>query len=333
MKFNHPLMDNNITKSDLISVRKFVSQKNIILTQSKKIKQFEEKWSKWLGVKYSVYVNSGSSANFISVLALKILNKNKNKNEIIVPTLTWVSDVNSVVMNGFKPVFVDINFSNLSMNIDQVIKKISKKTLAVFLTHAQGFNGLNKKLLRILKRKNIHLIEDVCESHGAKFNKKKLGNFGIISNFSFYYAHHLTTIEGGMICTNNKEIYEISMMLRSHGMLRESRNKKLEKKLIKKYNYLSPKFIFLYPTLNFRNNEIGAVIGLNQLKSLNKNNLQRTRNFKLFLNLLDDNKYWKDFDLEGSSNYAFPIILKTKNFKKNLKFSFLFLLFISNNFS
>ena len=92
------------------------------------------------------------------------------------------------------------------MNIDQVIKKISKKTLAVFLTHAQGFNGLNKKLLRILKRKNIHLIEDVCESHGAKFNKKKLGNFGIISNFSFYYAHHLTTIEGGMICTNNKEI-------------------------------------------------------------------------------------------------------------------------------
>ena len=320
MKFNHPLMDNNITKSDLISVRKFVSQKNIILTQSKKIKQFEEKWSKWLGVKYSVYVNSGSSANFISILALKILNKNKNKNEIIVPTLTWVSDVNSVIMNGFKPVFVDINFSNLSMNIDQVIKKISKKTLAVFLTHAQGFNGLNKKLLRILKRKNIHLIEDVCESHGAKFNKKKLGNFGIISNFSFYYAHHLTTIEGGMICTNNKEIYEISMMLRSHGMLRESRNKKLEKKLIKKYNYLSPKFIFLYPTLNFRNNEIGAVIGLNQLKSLNKNNLQRTRNFKLFLNLLDDNKYWKDFDLEGSSNYAFPIILKTKNFKKRNNF-------------
>jgi len=316
MKFNHLLMENNITRSDMDSVRKFISQKNIILTQSKKVKQFEEKWSKWLGVKYSVYVNSGSSANFISISALKVLNNNKEKNEIIVPSLTWVSDINSVVMNGFKPVFVDINFSNLSMNIDQVIKKISKKTLAIFITHAQGFNGLNNKLLKILKKKKIHLIEDVCESHGAKFNNKKLGNFGIISNFSFYYAHHLTTIEGGMACTNNKKIYEILLMLRSHGMLRESKNKKFEKQLIKKYHYLSPKFIFLYPTLNFRNNEIGAVIGLNQLKSLNKNNMKRTKNFKLFLTLLDGKKYWKNFDFIGSSNYAFPIILKTKDLKK-----------------
>ena len=316
MKFNHLLMENNITRSDMDSVRKFISQKNIILTQSKKVKQFEEKWSKWLGVKYSVYVNSGSSANFISISALKVLNNNKKKNEIIVPSLTWVSDINSVVMNGFKPVFVDINFSNLSMNIDQVIKKISKKTLAIFITHAQGFNGLNNKLLKILKKKKIHLIEDVCESHGAKFNNKKLGNFGIISNFSFYYAHHLTTIEGGMACTNNKKIYEILLMLRSHGMLRESKNKKFEKQLIKKYHYLSPKFIFLYPTLNFRNNEIGAVIGLNQLKSLNRNNMKRTKNFKLFLTLLDGKKYWKNFDFTGSSNYAFPIILKTKDFKK-----------------
>ena len=316
MKFDHLLMENNITRSDMDSVRKFISQKNIILTQSKKVKQFEEKWSKWLGVKYSVYVNSGSSANFISISALKVLNNNKEKNEIIVPSLTWVSDINSVVMNGFKPVFVDINFSNLSMNIDQVVKKISKKTLAVFITHAQGFNGLNNKLLKILRKKKIHLIEDVCESHGAKFNNKKLGNFGIISNFSFYYAHHLTTIEGGMACTNNKKIYEILLMLRSHGMLRESKNKKFEKQLIKKYHYLSPKFIFLYPTLNFRNNEIGAVIGLNQLKSLNKNNIKRTKNFKLFLTLLDGKKYWKNFDFTGSSNYAFPIILKTKDLKK-----------------
>jgi len=316
MKFNHLLMDNNFTRSDMQSVAKLINQKNITLTQSKKVKEFEKKWSKWLDVKYSLFVNSGSSANFLTISALNILNKNKNKNEIIVPTLTWVSDINSVIMNGFKPVFVDINFSNLSMSVDDVIKKISKKTLAVFITHAQGFNGLNKILLTILKKKNIHLIEDVCESHGATYNKKKLGSFGLISNFSFYYAHHLTTIEGGMVCTNNKKIYEIAKMLRSHGMLRESGNKQLEKKLIKKNNDLSPKFIFLYPTLNFRNNEIGAVIGINQLKSLNKNNLIRTKNFKLFLKLLDGNKYWKNFDLIGSSNYAFPLILKTDNLKK-----------------
>ena len=316
MKFKHALMSNNFTRSDMDQVKKFVNHKNIILTQSKKVNEFEKKWSKWLGVKYSVFVNSGSSANFITMSALKIINKNKVKNEIIVPTLTWVSDINSVVMNGFKPVFVDINFSNLSMNVEEVLKKISKKTLAVFITHAQGFNGLNNKLLEVLKKKKIHLIEDVCESHGATFKNKKLGNYGLISNFSFYYAHHLTTIEGGMVCTNDKKIYEIIKILRSHGMLREANNKKYEKKIVNKYKYLSPKFIFMYPSLNFRNNEIGAVIGINQLKNLNKNNLLRTRNFKLFLKLLDPNKFFVEFDMSGSSNYAFPIILKTKNFKK-----------------
>ena len=309
-------MSNNFTKSDMNEVKKFINHKNITLTQSKKVKEFEKKWSRWLGVKYSVFVNSGSSANYITISALKIINKNKIKNEIIVPTLTWVSDINSVIMNGFKPVFVDINFSNLSMNVEEILKKISKKTLAVFITHAQGFNGLNNKLLQVLKKKKIHLIEDVCESHGATFKGKRLGNYGLISNFSFYYAHHLTTIEGGMVCTNSKEIYEIVKILRSHGMLREANNKKFERKLISKYKYLSPKFIFMYPSLNFRNNEIGAVIGINQLKSLNKNNLLRTRNFKLFLKLLDPNKFFKEFDIVGSSNYAFPVILKTKDFKK-----------------
>ena len=311
MKFKHSLMSDNFTKSDMYEVKKFINHKNITLTQSKKVKEFEKKWSRWLGVKYSVFVNSGSSANYITISALKIINKNKIKNEIIVPTLTWVSDINSVIMNGFKPVFVDINFSNLSMNVEEILKKISKKTLAVFITHAQGFNGLSNKLLQVLKKKKIHLIEDVCESHGATFKGKRLGNYGLISNFSFYYAHHLTTIEGGMVCTNSKKIYEIVKILRSHGMLREANNKKFERKLINKYKYLSPKFIFMYPSLNFRNNEIGAVIGINQLKSLNKNNLLRTRNFKLFLKLLDPNKFFKEFDIVGSSNYAFPVILKT----------------------
>ena len=262
-------MHNNFTNQDMIQVSKLIKNKNLVLTQSKKVNEFEQKWSNWLGVKYSTFVNSGSSANFMTISALKILNKNKNKNEIIVPTLTWVSDINSVIINGFKPIFVDVNFSNLSMNIDQVIKKISNKTLAVFITHAQGFNGLNDYLIKYLKKKKIHLIEDVCESHGAKFKNKKLGSYGLASNFSFYYAHHLTTIEGGMICTNNKKLHDIFRMLRSHGMLRETNNKQLENKVKRKYKDLSPQFIFLYPTLNFRNNEIGAVIGLNQLKSLN----------------------------------------------------------------
>ena len=315
--FSHPLMDNNILPEDLKKVISFLNRKKIILTQSKFVKQFENEWSKWLGVKYSVFVNSGSSANILTLAILKTLTK---KRTVIVPSLTWVSDINAVLLNDFKPVFVDINFSNLSMKHDDIIKNLNKDTAAVFMTHAQGFNGLNKELINILKKKNIPLIEDVCESHGATFNGKKLGGFGLISNFSFYYAHHLSTIEGGMVCTNDKKIYEIAKMIRSHGMVREAGNKLFEKGMIKKNPQLSPKFIFLHQGYNFRNNEIGAAIGLSQLKRLDKNNKLRIRNFKYFLENLDPKKYFVDYDTVGSSNYAFPIILKTKNVKIRNKF-------------
>ncbi len=313
MKINHPLMHNNFIKSDMDSVRKLIKNKNLILTQSKNVIEFEKKWSKWLGVKFSVFVNSGSSANLLSMLILKSLSLKKK--EIIVPTLTWVSDINSVIMAGFKPVFVDIDPRTLSMNQDQVLSKINKNTLAVFVTHVQGFNSLSEKLLKKIKRKKIILVEDVCESHGAKYKTKKLGTFGLISNFSFYYAHHMSTIEGGMICTNNKKIYELARIFRSHGMAREAKNLKFEKQMIKKYPKLSPQFIFLHPTFNFRNNEIGAVIGINQLKRLDKNNRARTKNLKLFLNLLDPSKYRVDYEVDGSSNYAFPVVFKNKSFK------------------
>ena len=146
-------MHNNFTTNDLSAVKKLLNQKNIVLTQSKEVEKFEKLWSKWLGVKYSTFVNSGSSANYIAIKILQIINKNKFKSEIIVPSLTWVSDVNSVIMNGFKPVFVDINLSNLSMNQDDVLKKINKKTLAVFITHAQGFDGFSDSFLKELKKK------------------------------------------------------------------------------------------------------------------------------------------------------------------------------------
>jgi len=211
MNYFHPLMHNNFTKGDMNAAIKLLKKKNIKLTQSSNVEKFEKAWSKWLGVRYSVFVNSGSSANLLSIKILKIL---KGNGEVIVPTLTWVSDISSVIQNNLKPVFVDINPKNLCMSEKDIIAKINKKTLAVFISHIQGFNGLTNKLLKLLKRKKIILIEDVCESHGAKFNNKKLGSFGLISNFSFYYAHHMSTIEGGMICTNDVKIYNLARMLR-----------------------------------------------------------------------------------------------------------------------
>jgi len=165
-------------------------------------------------------------------------------------------------------------------------------------------------LLRSLKERNIPLIEDVCESHGATFMGRKLGSFGLISNFSFYFAHHMSTIEGGMVCTNDEMIYETMRMFRSHGMVRESTNVEIKQKFVHENLDLSPDFIFAYPAYNVRNTEIGAVLGRSQLKRLDQNNIKRRKNFELFIKNLDPQKYRTDFDLEGSCNYAFNLVLK-----------------------
>ena len=309
-------MQNNITISDRKVAANFIRNSEIF-TASSKVREFENRWSKWLGVKYSIFVNSGSSANFLTFLAIKLI---YGTGDVIVPPLTWNSDIIALIKNDFKPKFVDINLRTLAMDNKSIIDKLNSKTKAVFLTHAQGFNGLTKELILELKRKKILLIEDVCESHGATFQNKKLGTFGKISNFSFYYAHHLSTIEGGMICTNDKKIYETIKILRGHGLLRESGNKIFESKIKKKYKKLSPNFIFLYPGFNMRNNEIQAVIGLNQLKRLNKNNKIRTSNFNYFIKNLDRKKYYCNFLIEGNSNYAFPIILNKANLSKRNNF-------------
>jgi len=309
---NLPLMYNNITRDDLDVLIKFLQQDDPILTQSSNVQAFEKEWSQWLGVKYSVYVNSGASANLITLAALKQL---YGGGEIIVPPLTWVSDIASVLQNGFDPVFVDIIPQTLCMDDKQVLDKITDKTRAVFLTHVQGFNGLTNNLLNKLKEKGIPLIEDVCESHGATFRGKKLGSYGLISNFSFYYAHHMSTVEGGMVCTNDEDIYQMVRMLRSHGMVRESTDDSIKNKYKSDHPDLNPSFIFAYPAYNVRNTEIGALIGRNQLKRLDENNKKRNRNLTLFLDGLDEQHYCTDFILEGCSNYAFPLVLRKADFE------------------
>ncbi|MDB9518279.1 DegT/DnrJ/EryC1/StrS aminotransferase family protein [Roseofilum reptotaenium CS-1145] len=306
-KLNWPLMKNNITRADLDAAIAFLQQDDPILTQSKQVKAFEQEWSDWLGVKYSVFVNSGSSANQITIAALR---ETQGLGEVIVPTLTWVSDIASTIQAGFKPVFVDINPRTLGMDCEQVLQKITPQTKAVFMTHVLGYNGLSQKLLDELAARNIPLIEDVCESYGATFNGQKLGSFGWVSNFSFYYAHHMSTIEGGMVSTNDPDLYQKLRMFRSHGMVREATSESLKQEYYQNYPDLNPDFIFAFPAYNVRSTELNAVIGRSQLKRLDDNNKIRTENLHLFLDNLDSNKYQTDFDTEGSCNYAFTLILK-----------------------
>ena len=308
MPLNLPLMQNNITRDDLDAVIKHLQQDDPILTQSRNVQAFEKEWSEWLGVKYSVFVNSGSSANQLTLTALRL--RYPEGGEVIVSPIGWVSDIAAVLQAGFIPVFVDINPKHLGMDTKQIISKLNENTKAVLLTHVQGFNALSDELLDELQQSGILLIEDVCESHGATHKGLKLGTFSWASNFSFYYAHHMSTIEGGMLCTDDSDLYQNFRMLRSHGMVRESTSENLKESYKNQCSDLNPDFIFAFPAYNVRNNEIGAIMGRNQLKRLDANIHLRNRNFKLFLDNLDRNKFRKDFQLEGSSNYALNLIIK-----------------------
>jgi CDP-4-dehydro-6-deoxyglucose reductase, E1 len=308
MPLNLPLMQNNITREDLDTVIDFLQQDDPILTQAAHVRAFEAEWSEWLGVRYSVFVNSGSSANQLTMAALRM--RYPQGGEVIVPPLTWVSDISSVLQAGFRPVFVDIDRRHLGMDTKKILAALNVETRAVFLTHVQGFNALTNELLEELDRRNIALIEDVCESHGATHEGRRLGTFGWASNFSFYYAHHMSTIEGGMLCTDDPELYETFRMLRSHGMVRESTSIDLKETYVSNHPDLNPDFIFAFPAYNVRNTEIGALIGRKQLQRLDENNRCRNRNFEIFLDGLDATKYRTDFRSEGCSNYAFNLILQ-----------------------
>lgn len=229
--------------------------------------------------------------------------------------LNWVSDISSILHAGLVPTFCDINLKTLAMGEDEVIKKTTEHTSAVLLTHILGYNGLTEKIHFHCMDKDLLLIEDCCESHGAMYKHMKVGSIGEISNFSFYYAHHMTSIEGGMICTNDPQIYEWARIYRSHGMLRECDDKEYVQDVANLYPELNKDFIFMANAYNMRSTELNAVLALNQLPRLDDNNLIRKNNLNLFLNNLDSNKYYTDFNREGNSNYAFTLLLKNKDFE------------------
>lgn len=308
MPLNLPLMRNNIAREDLDALIEYLRQPDSILTQSKNVRAFEEEWSRWLGVKHSVFVNSGSSANLLSMGVLRL--RYPEGGEVIVPPLTWVSDIASVLQNGFTPVFVDIDPRTLGMDPAQVISRLTPRTRAVFITHVQGFDALTDELVRELARRGVLLIEDVCEAHGATHNGRKLGTIGWISNFSFYYAHHMSTIEGGMVCTDDPEVHQQLRLMRSHGMVRESDSEEFRGAYHRRCPDLNPDFIFAFPGYNMRNTEIGGILGRSQLRRLDEIVRRRNENLDVFLACIDRDAFRTDFRTEGCSNYAFNLILK-----------------------
>lgn len=309
-------MQNNINRGDPDRMIAYLQQPDPKLTHGPLLKEFEQEWSRWLGVKHSVILSSGSSANGLTMMALREL---KGPGEVIVPPLTWVSDISAVIRAGLEPVFVDIDRQSLALDPKLVPRAITPRTKAVSLTHILGFNGLTNELIYRLSDARVILIEDACESHGATHNGEKVGSLGWASNFSLYYAHHMTTIEGGMVSTNYDELNSVLRMMRFHGMVRESLDKKTHDKYTTTYLDLNPNFIFAFASHKMRPTELDGLLGLEQLERLDGNNQARTRNFKRFLSVLDLSNFQTDFKFEGSSNYAFTLVLNEANGEKEIR--------------
>ena len=285
------------------------------LTKGDLTTKFEEQWSKWLGCKYSVFVNSGSSANLAAIYSLILSGKLKNK-KIIVPAVSWVTTVTPAIQLGLEPIMCDCDINNLGLDINHLKKIISEENpSAIILVHVLGFPNHMSEIVELCNDNNILLIEDTCESIGSKYKDKNLGTFGDLSTFSFYFGHHMSTIEGGMISTNNEELYHILLSIRSHGWDRDLPEKK-QKELREKYKIgdFRSLYTFYYPGFNLRATDLQAFIGLNQMEKLNLIINNRYENYLKYKEGIK-NEFWSisPDDHCFISNFSFPIITKNIN--------------------
>lgn len=283
------------------------------LTKGPKTIEFEELWSKWLGVKYSVFLNSGSSANLAMLYALKISNKLKN-NKVIVPCVSWVTTLSPVIQFGLEPILCETDKDTLGIDVEYFEKLCQEHNPScVILVHVLGFSNKLKEILDICKKYDVILLEDSCESVGTIYDGKKTGTFGLMSSFSTYFGHHYSTIEGGFVCTDDFELYEILKSIRSHGWSRDL-SKETQKKFQEDHNIdeFRNLYTFYYPGFNLRATDLQAFLGINQLKTLDEKNYRRYENFLLYDKLIK-NPYWKIKDDGFVSNFSYPVIHPNKN--------------------
>ena len=304
-------MDDTVTFRDRLKIAKFVLTSSR-LTQGPQVKYFEDQWSDWLGCENSLFVSSGSTANSLLVAAWKELYNIPDGAKVIVPACTWVTNISPIIQNNLTPVFCDINLRDFSFDINalQSISCDHKDITAIFVTHLLGFPAEVENFRDIFP--HAHILEDVCESHGAVVRGGTMaGLCDVGGTFSFYFGHHMTTVEGGMVSTNNSDLYELMLMKRSHGMARAG-NRMAE--CSAQYPEINPQFLFMTDGYNFRNNEIGAVLGRSQLCRLDDMIVKRNENYRTYhhmLSQMDDKFYVPTWNLRMSS-FCFPLISKTK---------------------
>lgn len=316
-----PLMKNAITWGDKFQLVKFLLTTDR-LTNGPKVREFEAEWAQWVGSKHALMVSSGSTANTLLMAAVKEKYNLKDGDKVLVPACTWVTNISPVFQLGFTPIFCDVNTENYSFDLDHMAEIARKHPdiKIIFVTHLLGFSANNEAYQAMFP--DALILDDVCESHGCRSPEGvRRGANSIAASFSFYFGHHMTTVEGGMVNTNDTELYELMRMKRSHGLARESGNLG---KYAERYPDIHPQFLFMTDGYNFRSSEINAVLGLSQLPRLDQYVEQRRENFRLFVQIIEANqdKFYPVKWQEGNSNFAFPFICRTPEITTKMKLAF-----------
>jgi len=318
--YNH--LEVNQVIDSLLSTKITLNHKS-----SNKVNQFEKAWSQYIGVKNGIMVNSGSSANLLALFALAnptIDRYIKPGDEIITPAVTWHTTISPIIAIGAIPVLIDVNLKDCTIDTSKIEKEITSKTKAIMPVHLLGNSANMEEILFLAKKYNLYVIEDTCEAHGSEFNNRKCGSLGDVGTFSFFFSHHITTMEGGMIMSNNDKISELCRIMRSQGVIRNTISKQdliQEYNNNKKYKDLDPNYLFANIGFNLRPTELNGGFGLEQIKKMDMILKHRTKIGKYLTEKLARHSeffYFPTNATKSSSWFCFPLILKPNApFKRN----------------
>ena len=319
-KFNWPLQQNAIGIQEKLALIKFILTSDRF-TNGPECLEFEQLWSQWQGRKYSLFVSSGTTANTLLLDAVRDLYfSKKTKLKIMCPAVNWATNISTFKQQGHDIFFYDIDYATYSPTYSSLKRfhEVGIEPDIIYATHIMGFANDLEQVKQFWP--NAIILEDCCESHGAlTTDKKKVGNEGLGSTFSFYFGHHMTTVEGGMVCTDDDDLYNLMRAKRSHGMSREMLGgyRTLEEKLSPD---IDPMFLFPTEGYNFRNTELGAVLGKVQLKKLDRFIEKRNRNYNHFLHYLVGHPWIKALPSPvGNSAMTLPFHCKSSETKQILK--------------
>tara|TARA_R100000951_G_scaffold112169_2_gene112110 strand:+ start:1704 stop:2852 length:1149 start_codon:yes stop_codon:yes gene_type:complete len=311
------LVSDTIDRQDIDSLVEWLQQDPIPrLTKGELTKQLEEKWAKKIGTKYSVFVNSGSSSILLTLATLKETNRLKNL-KIVVPSLSWATDVSSPMLLGYDVMMCDCNLSDLSCDLEALEVIFERENPSTFiLVSPLGLVPNMKKVVDLCKKYDVILLEDVCESMGSKYQNEYLGSFGFASFYSMYFGHHLSTIEGGFINTNDEGFYHQMLMMRSHGWDRDL-PLDVQQDLRESYNCsdFDGLYNFYLPGMNLRSTDLQAFIGLRAIDKLDEYSSKRRENFKYYISKLKTNQLFLEERLNDYvSSFAIPIVHSSREY-------------------